>query len=74
MQDSSIHKKNNAGVIVLPRLLVLSQLHNVLVNSGRAGFPVKVQLTIVDSGATQGFKHTVCKHPYGCALASPGHT
>jgi len=31
----------------------LSQLHDVVASSGRAGFPVKVKVTIIDSGGTR---------------------
>jgi len=51
MQDCIIYKHNKNGVaITLPRPLVLSQLHDVVANTGKADFPVQVELIIVDSG------------------------
>lgn len=50
MQDGSIGKLGNGCVTYLPRQLVLSQLYDVVANNGKAGFPVEVELTIVDAG------------------------
>jgi len=52
MQSCIIRKHQNSGQIYLSRLLVLSQLYDVVANRGRAGFPVGLQLTIVISGGT----------------------
>jgi len=60
MQDSSIHNYNNEGAVIIPRQLVLSQSCDFIASSGKAGFPLEVELTIVESGGTRCFSNTQC--------------